>query len=111
VGIAAILLCQCVTPNDRAGQRHKPIILVVDDEKVITDTLVIVLDLQGFRARGAYDVPGALSLLDEITPDLVITDDVMPGTWGSHLCAELRSRPETAAVPIIMLGDSWRLTH
>jgi DNA-binding response OmpR family regulator len=41
-----------------------------------------------------------------VSPFADITDDVMPGRWGGHLCAELRSRPATAAVPIIMLGDN-----
>ncbi len=87
-------------------ERKKPIILVVDDEKVTADGLVVVLAQHGYEAYAAYNVAQAVSLLDEINPDLVITDDVMTqGGLATHICSELRNRPETAGVPILVLGN------
>jgi DNA-binding response OmpR family regulator len=83
----------------------KPTVLVMDDDRAITNALVIMLDEMGFSGRGVYSLSGAISLLNEETPDLVIADDTLSGD-GTTLCIELRSRAETAAVPIIMLADN-----
>jgi len=60
-------------------------VLIVDDEKVIADTLSIILSNSGFSTMTAYDGITALELARAVTPDLLITDVVMPGMTGVEL--------------------------
>src|SRR5271155_379450 len=64
---------------------HRPLILVVDDEHVIADTLTAVLCRSGFAAIPAYDASSALVLAAIIPPELLITDIAMPGMNGIQL--------------------------
>ena len=67
------------------GKKSKPLVLVVDDEKVIADTLSIILSKSGFSTMTAYDGVAALQLAKDLKPDLVISDVMMPGMTGIEL--------------------------
>lgn len=70
---------------------NEPIsILVVDDERRIADTLVLILNMKGYIASATYDGSTALALCHELVPDLVLSDVVMPGLNGVELAIELR---------------------
>ncbi len=73
----------------------KPVVLVVDDERVIADTLSIILRKSGFSTLTAYDGPTALQLANDRRPDLLISDVMMPGMTGIELAISLsKSVPE-----------------
>ena len=63
----------------------RPVILVVDDERVIADTLSVILSGNGFDVLTAYDGEGALELARRSAPNLLLTDVVMPGMTGVEL--------------------------
>ncbi len=65
--------------------KGKPVVLVVDDEKVIADTLSRILSRSGFSTMAAYDGITALELARSTPPDLLISDVVMPGMTGVEL--------------------------
>jgi CheY-like chemotaxis protein len=65
--------------------KEPPVVLIVDDEKVIADTLSIILSHAGFITMTAYDGVTALRIANAITPDLLISDVVMPGISGVEL--------------------------
>jgi DNA-binding response OmpR family regulator len=71
-------------PVEKAEPRRS-IILVVDDEKVIADTLTIILSMSGFAVLTSYDGTEALVLAQLIPPDLLLSDVVMPGMTGVEL--------------------------
>jgi CheY-like chemotaxis protein len=60
----------------------KPKILVVDDERVIADTIAEILNDSGFEATPAYSGDAAIKVIQENCPDVVLTDVVMPGING-----------------------------
>lgn len=60
-------------------------ILVVDDEARIADTLVLVLQHNGYQTSVAYEGTSALARCAEFHPDLLLTDVVMPGMDGIEL--------------------------
>src|SRR5271163_3802983 len=70
---------------------HQPVVLVVDDEHVIADTLTAILSRSGFTAMPAYDGASALQIARAISPDLLITDVFRPGMSGIDLAISMRS--------------------
>lgn len=70
-------------------------VLVVDDERIIADTLTAILNANGFIAERAYCPEEALSHLATRAPDVLITDVIMPGMNGLELASAVReSCPE-----------------
>ncbi|MDR6120853.1 MULTISPECIES: response regulator YycF [Bacillaceae] len=75
-------------------------ILVVDDEKPIADILQFNLKKEGYVVYCAYDGNEALELVEEIQPDLILLDIMLPLRDGMEVCREVRKKYE---MPIIML--------
>ena len=89
-------------------------ILVVDDEVGALTLIGILLERGGFQVLKAKNAKSALDLVNEITPDLIILDVMMPDIDGIELCKILRSRPDTSKTPILMLsarGDKNSITR
>jgi DNA-binding NtrC family response regulator len=66
-----------------------PLVLVVDDEPLVADTLSVILSRAGFRTMTAYDAQTALSLAGANPPDLLISDVAMPDMNGVELSIAL----------------------
>jgi two-component system response regulator AtoC len=62
-----------------------PVILVVEDDDVIRDLLQDLLEDEGYRVRSAHNGQEGLDLIDEVCPDLIISDVVMPKLDGFGL--------------------------
>ncbi len=75
-------------------------ILVVDDEKPIADILQFNLRKEGYDVYCAYDGIEALKMVEEIQPDLILLDIMLPLKDGMEVCREVRKKYE---MPIIML--------
>ncbi|MCJ8007320.1 response regulator YycF [Lederbergia wuyishanensis] len=75
-------------------------ILVVDDEKPIADILQFNLSKEGFTVQCAYDGDEALRLVEEMKPDMILLDIMLPNRDGMEVCREVRKKYE---MPIIML--------
>jgi CheY-like chemotaxis protein len=84
-----IPLSEVPISTDNSPEPRRPIILVADDEKVIADTLSIILRNSGFATLTAYNGIDALALAKEIPPDLLLSDVVMPGLSGIELAMAL----------------------
>jgi len=80
-----------------------PTILVVEDEAAITTMLRYNLEKQGFQVREASDGQEALLQVAEEKPDLLLLDWMLPSLSGLEVCRQLRRRPQTRDLPIIML--------
>ncbi|MGH7524956.1 MAG: response regulator, partial [Gemmatimonadales bacterium] len=78
-------------------------VLVVDDEPDITALVAYHLAKAGFRVSTAANGNDALRAAREERPDIVVLDLMLPGVGGYDILAELRSRPETRDVGVIVL--------
>ena len=87
----------------RLGNRMPGVALVVDDSMVIRHTVSRFLEERGFAVESASNGMEALEILKRVTPVLVITDMQMPAMGGSELISALKSEPETASIPILIL--------
>jgi DNA-binding response OmpR family regulator len=72
------------------SKTHSPVVLVVDDESVIADTLAEILTRSGYAAMPAYDAEDALETALLMPPELLITDVVLPGMSGIELAITVR---------------------
>ena len=75
-------------------------IFVVEDEPSFVDALTIGLTREGFAVESATDGAEALARFDEVAPDLVLLDVMLPRVSGIDVCRQLRKRTQ---VPIIMV--------
>lgn len=75
-------------------------IMIVEDELSFVEALTIGLKREGFRVAVATDGFEALRTFDDVRPDLVLLDVMLPGVSGIDVCRQLRKRSQ---VPIIMV--------
>ncbi len=80
-----------------------PYVLIVEDEPGIVEMLRYNLEAAGLEASVAMDGDEALISIAERTPDLVLLDWMLPGTSGIEVCRQLRRKPDTRNLPVIML--------
>ena len=75
-------------------------ILVVEDDRNISDLIRMYMEKEGFEVRSAYDGGKAIEEFEKQAPDLVLLDIMLPVMDGWAVCSKIR---ETSKVPIIML--------
>jgi two-component system response regulator RegX3 len=75
-------------------------VLVVEDEDSFVEALTVGLKREGFHVSVARDGAEAIAIFDDVQPDLVLLDVMLPKMSGIDVCRELRSR---STVPIIMV--------
>jgi two-component system alkaline phosphatase synthesis response regulator PhoP len=79
-------------------------ILIVDDEQTTAQLVKMVLKKQGYRVVTSGNGPEALRIADDLIPDLVLLDIVLPGMDGFQVCQYIRKNPRTATIPVIMFS-------
>lgn len=85
-----------------AGER----ILIVDDEENARTALAELLREEGYRVDTAADGIKALSKIEELAPDLLVTDLKMPGLGGLELLAKARERdPDCSVIVMTAFAD------
>ncbi|MFN0089653.1 MAG: winged helix-turn-helix domain-containing protein [Acidimicrobiales bacterium] len=82
------------------SQNPETVVLLVEDEASFVDALSVGLAREGFRVETAADGLDALARFDQVGPDIVLLDVMLPRLSGVDVCRELRRRSK---VPIIML--------
>lgn len=80
----------------------KPKVLVVDDERVIADTLAMILNQSGFEARAVYSGEKALELAVTLQPDMFISDVIMADLNG--IDAAIRMRAMLPKIKILLFS-------
>lgn len=83
--------------------------MIVDDDVIIRHMLRMLLEMEGYVISEAEDGVDALEKITDFQPHAIILDVMMPRMDGITLCKRLRSRPETATLPIIMLSGKTQM--
>jgi len=84
-------------------KQKKPLILIVDDNSVSIRMLVHVLKNKDYDLAISRNGSQALTMLDDIQPDLILLDIMMPDLDGFKVCRTLKDNPRTKEIPIIFL--------
>ncbi|MGA5280153.1 response regulator [Streptomyces griseoincarnatus] len=79
-------------------------VLVVDDNKVIRQLIRVNLELEGIEVVTAADGAECLEVVQQVRPDLITLDVVMPRLNGLRTAARLRSDPRTAGIPLVIVS-------
>lgn len=79
-------------------------VLIVDDEMDMRIFLKTLLETSGYQPYLTRDGGEGLQKASEVTPDLIILDVMMPGEGGPQTYRRLKSDPELAHIPVIMLS-------
>ena len=79
-------------------------ILVIEDSPISLKLMVYTLEKNGYQVITASDGLGGLRKARDEYPRLVILDIMLPGLDGYEVCRQLRQKPETANLPILLLS-------
>lgn len=79
-------------------------ILLVDDDAGMRRLLRKMLEMGGYSVVEAADGLEALAQLENITPEIIILDVMMPNMDGITFCIQLRQNPQWVLLPVIMLS-------
>ncbi|GKQ49805.1 response regulator [Bradyrhizobium sp. Ce-3] len=92
-------------------QRKRDVALVVDDSPETLRLLTDALDGAGMTVMVALDGASAMRIVDQITPDIVLLDAVMPGMDGFETCKRLKRDAGLDGVPIIFMTGLAETEH
>jgi DNA-binding NarL/FixJ family response regulator len=92
-------------------QAPRPTVLIVDDEPTMLRLLIDTLEPAGFNVLVALQGEMALVLLDQITPDVIVLDAMMPGIDGFETCRRIKQRAALSLVPVIFMTGLTETTN
>ncbi len=90
---------------ERAGG---PLVLAVDDEPEIRTLVQRTLAAKGYQVELAVDGQEALEKAEQLVPDLVLLDAMLPKVHGFEACRRIKANPRTKHVPVIMMTAIYR---
>lgn len=91
---------------NRRGLRvmSKGRVVIVEDEPHIVLSLEFLLQREGYETAAAADGEEGLALVKRLRPDVVLLDIMIPKRNGYQVCQAIKSDPDLASIPIIMLS-------
>ncbi len=84
------------------GKKYR--VVAIDDDKTLVRMVAMIFEKAGYEVFTALNGREGLETVIKVKPDLVVLDVMMPDMSGLEVCRHLRSNPETALLPIIMLS-------
>jgi CheY-like chemotaxis protein/nucleoside-triphosphatase THEP1 len=90
-------------PESTDGPSRDTCVLLVEDEEQLRRVMKDLLEREGYTVAEARDGIQALDQVDRIAPDIIVLDLNLPGVDGYSVLQQLRSRPATRAIPIVVL--------
>ncbi len=85
--------------------RKKKIMIVDDNDDIIT-TYRVVLERMGYGVVAAHDGRECLEEIEEIKPDLVLLDVLLPGLSGTDVCRSIKENAQTRHIPVVAITAS-----
>ncbi|SFR49819.1 phosphate regulon transcriptional regulator PhoB [Litoreibacter janthinus] len=82
----------------------QPIVLVVEDDPSQREVLAYNIRAEGYQVETAANGDEALLRVQEYAPDVVVLDWMLPNVSGIEICRQMKAKPETRGIPVIMLS-------
>jgi excisionase family DNA binding protein len=86
------------------GTQQGPLVLIVDDDERVREYVRVNLEMEGYSVREAGSAEEGLAVLEDVSPDLVLLDVMMPEVDGWEMLRRLQERHGVGAVPVIMFS-------
>src|ERR671937_549586 len=86
------------------GEQEGPLILIVDDDERVREYVRVNLEMEGYAVREAGSAEEGLRVLEEVSPDLVLLDVMMPEVDGWEMLRRVQERHGVGAIPVIMFS-------
>ncbi|HYY63978.1 MAG TPA: response regulator [Gaiellaceae bacterium] len=86
------------------GTQQGPLVLIVDDDARVREYVRVNLEMEGYSVREAGSAEEGLAVLEEVSPDLVLLDVMMPEVDGWEMLRRLQERHGVGAIPVIMFS-------
>ena len=94
---------------EAAPSRRRPVVVIVEDDEVLHTLLAGMLESEALDLVFETDGAAAFDRIHAIGPDLVLMDVMLPGGDGVALTEQIKSTPDLAATPVVMLSGEARL--
>jgi excisionase family DNA binding protein len=88
----------------RGGTQQGPLVLIVDDDERVREYVRVNLEMEGYSVREAGSAVEGLAVLEDVSPDLVLLDVMMPEVDGWEMLRRLQERHGVGAVPVVMFS-------
>jgi len=80
-------------------------IMIADDDPGILDAVGIILEFEGYQVQSTLNGSALLTMEDEF-PDLLLLDIWMSGADGRDICKQLKQKPATSKIPVVLISAS-----
>ncbi len=97
------------TAGPAASARRRPVVLIVEDDEFLHAHVAAMLESEALDLVFEADGAAAFDRIQAIGPDLVLMDVMLPGGDGVALTEQIKSTPDLAATPVVMLSGEARL--
>ena len=87
-------------PESRAG----PVVLIVDDDERLREYVRVNLEMEGYTIHEAASADDGMKVLDELQPDLVLLDVMMPQVDGWEMLRLMHERHGVGSIPVVMFS-------
>ncbi len=99
---------EAAVPASPERQDVAPLVLAVDDEPEIRQLVQRSLEGKGYRVELAADGQEALEKAEQLVPDLILLDAMLPKVHGFEACRRIKASPRTRHVPVVMMTAIYR---
>jgi excisionase family DNA binding protein len=81
-----------------------PLVLIVDDDERVREYVRVNLEMEGYAVREAGSADEGLGVLEEVSPDLILLDVMMPEVDGWEMLQRVQERHGVGAIPVVMFS-------
>jgi excisionase family DNA binding protein len=81
-----------------------PLVLIVDDDERVREYVRVNLEMEGYAVREAGSADEGLEVLEEVSPDLILLDVMMPEVDGWEMLQRVQERHGVGAIPVVMFS-------
>jgi excisionase family DNA binding protein len=90
--------------NSGPAAGEGPLVLIVDDDERVREYVRVNLEMEGYAVREAGSAEEGLRVLDEVSPDLILLDVMMPEVDGWEMLRRVQERHGVGAIPVVMFS-------
>ena len=87
-----------------AADHSGPLVLIVDDDERVREYVRVNLEMEGYSVREAGSAEEGLQQLEEVSPDLILLDVMMPEVDGWEMLRRVQERHGVGAIPVVMFS-------